>query len=123
MAKPALKFDERLLNDTAGLRVLAGEASHAQYRLEAQTSLIGKSDAALVRLRGWFKPRTAAAIVRLERGFALDPMAAHAVVNGDRVHGRRELKNGDVIEVAGLVLEFRLNDVWQDEVRPQPNVA
>jgi pSer/pThr/pTyr-binding forkhead associated (FHA) protein len=108
---------------TAVVRVLAGAATHAEYKLEASTSLIGKSANALVRLRGWFKPKAAAAIVREDRGFALTPMEAQAVVNGNRVHGRRELKNGDVIEIAGIVLEFRLNVAADDDARPRPNVA
>jgi hypothetical protein len=39
------------------------------------------------------------------------------------VQGRRELKNGDVIEVAGVVLEFRSNGALQDDARSQTNVA
>ena len=107
----------------AGLRVLAGAATGSEYRLDMETSLIGKSDVALVRLRGWFKPRTAAAIIREERAYVLYPMGAQALVNGDRVHGRRELKNGDMIDVSGLVLEFQLNDGFQDAAGSQPNVA
>lgn len=108
---------------TAMLRVLAGAATHSEYRLEAHTSLIGKSESAVIRLRGWFKPRAAAAIIRNDRGFALTPMGTQAVVNGERVHECRALKNGDVIEVAGVVLEFRLNDAVEEAASPRPNVA
>lgn len=105
------------------LRVLSGASTDTEYRLETDTSFIGKSEIALIRLRGWFKPRTAAAILREDQGFALIPMSAQALVSGDRVRGRRELKDGDVIEVAGLVLEFRWNATAMDDARPQPNVA
>ena len=109
--------------NAASLRVLAGVATSPEYGLEMETSLIGKSDVALVRLRGWFKPRAAAAIMREEQGYALYPMGAQATVNGDQVQGRRVLTNGDVIEISGLVLEFRLNGAPQEDARSQPNVA
>lgn len=108
---------------TASLRVLAGPAASSEYPLTMETSLIGKSDVALVRLLGWFKPRTAAAIMREEHGYALYPMGAKAIVNGERVQTRRDLKNGDLIDVAGVVLEFRSSAASRDHARSQTNVA
>jgi pSer/pThr/pTyr-binding forkhead associated (FHA) protein len=105
------------------LRVVAGAAAHGEYKLETSTSLIGKSENAVVRLRGWFKPRTAAAVVREDRRFVLTPLQAEALVNGERVLGRRELKNGDVIDIAGVVLEFRVDAAAEDDTRSRPNVA
>ena len=108
---------------TASLRVLAGPAASSEYPLTMETSLIGKSDVALVRLVGWFKPRTAAAIMREEHGYAVYPMGAKTVVNGERVQGRRDLKHGDLIDVAGVVLEFRSSAASRDDARSQTNVA
>ena len=104
------------------LRALAGGANDAEYRLEAQTSLIGKSKTALVRLRGWFKPQVAAAIVREGGQYFLAPAAGETLVNGDRLHGRRELLNGDVLEISGLLLEFRRDDESK-AAHSHPNVA
>src|SRR5262245_7036806 len=53
------------------LRVLSGRADRQEYTLEAASSLIGRSPKALVRLRGWFKPDKAAAIVRNDTGYAV----------------------------------------------------
>jgi pSer/pThr/pTyr-binding forkhead associated (FHA) protein len=91
----------------AVLRVLSGRADHAEYRLEARTSLIGKSEDALVRLRGWFKPQVAVAIGRNGEGYVATPSDGKALINDQRLRARHNLKDGDVLEVGGLTLEFR----------------
>ena len=56
------------------LQVIAGRAEQTEYDLDAHTSLIGKSNSALVRLHGWFKP---------------------AVARGDRAQQRRLRRHAD----------------------------
>lgn len=90
------------------IRVVSGKSAQSNYALNAVTTIIGKADTAQIRLSGWFKPKVAAAIARKADGFTITPMAANVVVNGERVPGRRDLADGDVIEVAGLTLEFKL---------------
>lgn len=90
------------------VRVVSGRADQASYSLNAVTTMIGKADTAQIRLKGWFKPKVAAAIARKGDGFTITPMAANVAVNTERVSGRRDLADGDLIEVAGLTLEFRL---------------
>src|SRR5262249_34920381 len=46
------------------LRVLEGRADQSEYHLQMQTSVIGKADSSLVRLRGWFLPNVAVVITR-----------------------------------------------------------
>lgn len=99
----------------AMLRVLDGNAERSEYTLEAHTSLIGKSEEALVRLHGWFKPKTAVAIVRNDAGYALTVLGAKTLVNSQPLEGRYDLKNGDILEVAGLIMEFSLNDTSGDD--------
>jgi hypothetical protein len=88
------------------LRVLAGTADRAEYRLDAQTSLIGASHAALVRLRGWFKPKVAVAIARNGDGYVATRLGGRISVNGEPLTGRHELRDGDMLRVGGLTLEF-----------------
>jgi pSer/pThr/pTyr-binding forkhead associated (FHA) protein len=95
---------------TGVLRVLAGRADRDQYRLDGRTSMIGKSAAALVRLRGWFKPDLALVITRNGDGYIASQLNGKTLVNDAPLNGRHELKNGDVLRVAGLTLEFRLVD-------------
>jgi predicted component of type VI protein secretion system len=90
------------------LRVIAGRADKTDYVLAAVTTMIGKAEIAQIRLSGWFKPDIAAAISRRGEGFTITPMVGKVSVNGLRVEGRRELANGDQIEVSGLTLKFTL---------------
>jgi pSer/pThr/pTyr-binding forkhead associated (FHA) protein len=97
--------------DIGILRVLAGPADQAVYRLEKHTSLIGKAQSSLVRLQGWFKPNVAVAITRNRQGYVATLLGGSTFVNSQPLAGRRhELKDGDVLEVSGLVLAFRAKE-------------
>ena len=91
------------------VRVVSGKSDRSEYALVAVTTIIGTSDTAHIRTRGWFKPRVAAAIARKGEGFTVTPMGAAVIVNGQKVSNRQELADGDRIEVSGLTLEFRLS--------------
>ena len=93
---------------TGSVRVIAGSADQESYPLTAVTTIIGKSDNAQIRTRGWFKPKVSAAIARKGDGFTVTPMGAAVTVNNVKISGRRDLSNGDMIEVSGLTLEFKL---------------
>jgi pSer/pThr/pTyr-binding forkhead associated (FHA) protein len=88
------------------LQVIAGESDQPEYRLEARTSFVGKSEIALVRLRGWFAPKAAAAIEEIDGGYAVIPMKGKVLVNGARLDVRHELHDGDLLEFGGLILRF-----------------
>jgi pSer/pThr/pTyr-binding forkhead associated (FHA) protein len=90
------------------LRVLSGRTDKAEYTLESHTSLVGKSNGAVVRLKGWFKPKVAFAIARKGESYAATPMDGKATVNGETLSARRELKEGDIIKVSGVRLQFEL---------------
>jgi pSer/pThr/pTyr-binding forkhead associated (FHA) protein len=91
------------------LKVIAGNTSQPEYILAAVTTMIGKADTAQVRLKGWFKPKVAAAIARKGEGFTISPMGGKVTVNGEKIASRRDLASGDLIEVSGLTLEFTLS--------------
>ena len=90
------------------LRVLSGRTDQAEYTLEAHTSIVGKADTALVRLKGWFKPKVALAIARKGESYSATPMDGKASVNGEALSARRDLQEGDIIQVSGVTLLFRL---------------
>lgn len=90
------------------LRVLAGRADQSEYTLEAHTTLIGKGKSSLVRLRGWFKPHVAVVITRNQQGYVATLVGGDVLINSQSVSGRHELKDGDLLAVSGLVLEFHL---------------
>jgi hypothetical protein len=87
--------------------VLSGSTDRSEYGLEAQTSLIGKSDQAVVKLKGWFKPDVAAAVTRKGSGFVLTPLGEKVQVNHQPVTKPHTLQDGDIVEVSGVKLQFR----------------
>lgn len=95
----------------ATLRVVAGRAERPEYRLDAHTSLIGRSGRALVRLHGWFKPDMAVAIARTDDRYVATLLAGTMLVNDRPVRGRHDLADGDVLSVSGLTLEFRMRSI------------
>ena len=94
----------------AMLRVIAGRSDRSEYRLEHRTSFIGKSEAALVRLRGWFTPKAVAAIVQTDRGYDVTPMSGRVLINNTPIDESQALKDGDLLEFNGLVLRFHSTD-------------
>jgi hypothetical protein len=97
------------------LHVIAGDADEPEYDLTAQTSLIGRSSSAHVRLRGWFKPSIALAIARSSEGYVVTPMGGKPSLNHEPLTSRHHLQEGDVLTVSGLVLEFHWKDPEQTE--------
>ncbi len=91
----------------ATLKVIAGNTGESEYSLAAMTTLIGTGAASQIRLRGWFKPETAAAIMRSGDAITISPMDGKVSLNGKRITERRDLSDGDVIEVSGLTLQLR----------------
>lgn len=92
----------------AVLRVLAGGSDQSEYGLAGHTSLIGKADTSLVRLSGWFKPEMAVAITRNTQGYVATLLGGKTLINGQPLRGRQGLNDGDVLDVSGLTLEFRV---------------
>ena len=91
----------------AFLRIVGGQTDHQEYQIQNNVSFIGKSDEALVRLHGWRKSETAAAIVQSDAGFTVTDFDGSTLVNNKPLpDGSQELKDGDMIEVGGLVMEF-----------------
>jgi hypothetical protein len=90
------------------LRVLSGKTNQSSYTLNALTTMVGKAATSQIRLTGWFKPKVAAAFARKGDGFVVTPMGGNVSVNGERVTGRQDLADGDMIEVAGVKFAFKL---------------
>ena len=95
------------------LHVISGRADQDEYPLEARTSLIGRDKASAVRLKGWFKPKVAVAIARNREGYVATLLAGKTTINSEPGSGRYDLKDGDILGVSGLTLEFRLRQPAQ----------
>lgn len=92
------------------LVVLAGKTDQKEYLLSNKLTVIGKSEMATVRLRGWFAPRVAAQINKREDGYYLGRGGRVPRVNGQPIAGPVRLSDGDLIEVGGARLNFLYRD-------------
>ena len=93
---------------TAKVRIVAGKTDRLEYPLTKQGNVIGSQDGAVIRLTGWFAPKSAATIARRGHSYSISPSqgAKSLLVNGTDVVGQQDLKDGDQIEVAGVKLTF-----------------
>ncbi len=94
-----------------GLTVIEGSADKTEYELTARLSTIGKAETSTVKIKGLLAPKTAALINRGNNGYVIAPpgSGAKVSVNGMPLAGRRPLKDGDVIELYGIKLQFFLH--------------
>jgi len=92
------------------LLVVAGQTDKNEYKLPGRVSVIGSQEAAVVKLTGWFAPKVAALISRTETAYAvsLSEESKKILVNGVLIQNRIDLKDGDLIEVAGVKMYFYL---------------
>ena len=73
--------------------------------------VIGKSALATIKLKGWFAPKAAAQINRRDDNFYFIGAADKTPkVNGRSVSHPVQLSSGDIIEVAGIRMEFIFRD-------------
>ena len=93
---------------TAKVLIVAGKTDRVEYPLTKQVNVIGSQDGAVIRLTGWFAPKSAATIARRGQSYSISPSqgAKSLLVNGTDVVGQQDLKDGDQIEVAGVKLTF-----------------
>lgn len=97
---------------TGTLTIVAGKTDQSQYSLTGKLSVIGKSDMASIKLKGWFKPKVAAVINRRDGKYFVAASEKDQVVkvNGAPIAGQHELAEGDTIEVAGVRATFAYSD-------------
>jgi len=88
------------------LIVVSGRTDQPEYPLTNKLTVIGKSDMATVKLKGWFKPKLAAQIHKRDDGFYLSRADRQPNLNGIPVLNPVKLSDGDTIEVAGVRLSF-----------------
>lgn len=88
------------------LTVVSGRTDREEYLLTSKLTVIGKSEMATVRLRGWFAPEVAAQITQRDRGYYIGRGSRIPRVNGQKIRGVTRLMEGDLIEVARVKLRF-----------------
>ena len=94
------------------LKVVAGSADQKEYKLTGPVVVIGSQDSATVKLSGWFAPKRAALLNRQGGGYAvaMSEEGKKVMVNGNPIQGSMALKEGDLIEVAGVTLQYSVKE-------------
>lgn len=90
------------------LTIMAGKTDEPRYVLSSKLNVIGKSDMASIKLKGWFAPKVAAVINRRDHKYfiAASEKDTKVKVNGTEIAGQKELSEGDIVEVAGVKATF-----------------
>jgi hypothetical protein len=89
------------------LWVVKGKTDQQEYMLSVKLLVIGKSPMATVRLRGWFAPQVAAQINKRQDGYYITGTTKRLPkVNGEPIKRSTKLKDGDLIALRGILLEF-----------------
>lgn len=92
------------------LTVIEGKTDQDHYVLSDDMNVIGKSEMASIRLKGWFAPKVAAVINHRDDKYfvARSENDVKLKVNGEEIDTQHELNNGDELEVAGVKMAFSL---------------
>jgi hypothetical protein len=108
---------EKILASTEKLEVLGGfivvegSTDMGEYELKDRVTTIGKDDSALIKLKGFFAPKIAALVNRRKEGYFISPSGKKPLkINGEEVDHRYDLKDGDIVEVAGVKMQFYVKD-------------
>ena len=90
------------------LKVMDGKTDQTEYLLTSKMSVIGKSEMASIKLKGWFAPKMAALVSKRDAGYfiAASEKDIKVKVNGEEISGQKSLSDGDTIEVAGVTMTF-----------------
>jgi pSer/pThr/pTyr-binding forkhead associated (FHA) protein len=111
------KDQEKIIASTEKVEVLGGfvivegSTDKKEYELKDRVSTIGKDESALIRLKGFFAPQAAALVNRRKDGYFISPSGGKSIkVNGREINNRYDLKDGDIIEVAGLKMQFYIKE-------------
>jgi pSer/pThr/pTyr-binding forkhead associated (FHA) protein len=97
---------------TGMLTVMSGRTDQGQYMLAGKLTVIGKSNMASIKLKGWFKPKVAAVVNHRDSKYFIAPSERNIKVkiNDERISGQLELKDGDMVEVSGVRMTFNFKE-------------
>jgi len=99
------------LDVLGGMIILEGSTDSKEYLLKERITTIGKDDSAIIRLKGFFAPKMAALINRRKDGYFITHSGSKELkINGTKVDQRYDLKDGDIVEVAGIKMQFFIKD-------------
>ncbi len=92
------------------LVVLGGRTDRKEYVLTDRLTVIGKSNLATIKLRGWFAPAMAAQIHKHDDGYFLGRGDRVPQINGEPISRATRLNDGDLIEIGRVRMNFLYRD-------------
>lgn len=94
------------------LKTVAGSTDQKDYALTGPVAIIGSQESATIKLTGWFAPKRAALLNRHGGGYAvtMSEEGKKVLVNGKPIQGSVDLKEGDLVEVAGVTLLYSVKE-------------
>jgi pSer/pThr/pTyr-binding forkhead associated (FHA) protein len=97
------------------LTFISGREGQGEIDLSKRITMIGKGKEAEIKIKGLFLPNISAVISRRPAGYFLSHSEGRAIpkVNGESVKGQVKLKDGDIIEIAGLKIQFFLKPIQE----------
>ena len=99
------------LDVLGGFLIVQGVTEKKDYLLKDRITTIGKDDGTLIKLKGFFAPKVAALVNRRKDGYFINPSGGKDLkVNGKKVEQRCDLKDGDMVEVGDLKMQFYLKE-------------
>jgi pSer/pThr/pTyr-binding forkhead associated (FHA) protein len=103
--------DKNIPEPLGGFLVIEGSTDQREYELKERVSSIGKEDGCAIRLKGFFAPKLAALVNRRKEGYFITSSGTKDLkVNGNAIVRRYDLKDGDVVEVGKLKLQFYVKE-------------
>jgi len=91
--------------------ILEGRTDQKEYDLTERMTSIGKESSAKIRLKGFFAPKFAAFVNRSKEGYFISAASGKELrVSGEVVSGKYGLQDGDIIQVAGIKMNFNLKE-------------
>jgi len=94
-----------------GFIIIEGSTEKREYELKERVTTIGKEDNAGIRLKGFFAPKVAALVNRRKDGYFITPSGGKDLkINGEDIAHRYDLKDGDIVEVASLKMQFYVKE-------------
>ena len=94
-----------------GFLVIKGSSDHKDYVIKQKVSTIGKEKGSAIRLKSFFAPKRAALVHRRKEGYFISPTGSATVkVNGHAIDQRYDLKDGDIVDIGRLKLQFYIKE-------------
>lgn len=104
-----------------GFVVVKGSSDRKDYVFREKVSTIGTEKGSVIRLKGFFAPKRALLVNRRKEGYFIIPTGSKTIkVNGIPIDQRYDLKDGDIVEIGRLKLQFYLKEQQPKKDPPTP---